>query len=211
MPYVTIARIVPADIQQVQAQTTNDADISEVIESLQFNRQTALGSTLNTACPTCLVGDVSLGFLNTEVSGETVYYACPACLGYCRIHTAEGGLTPPSNPFGSPLVVDRLLPADLLQAMNGFEVTTLDTLVTSLQGNIYDSEGNNISLDYDCPLCEATGWIEVQGVDVFCRLCNGEQKTHTEYQLSGGVISPVVPSVDPPDPPLPVPPYPPEE
>lgn len=208
MPHVNIWRILPADVKEVQTQTTNNASINNVIQSLQFNKQTELGSSLNTLCPTCQVDRTPTGYLTTTVGDDTVYYACPTCDGYLRIHTSEGVLDPITNPFGGVITVKRILPADLLQAKNGFSVTALDTLNTALQGNIYNGS-DNIPITHNCPNCTHTGWVTVQATEQICPLCSGYQKTNIEYQKVDGVISRVVTPVAPPDPPLPVPIYPP--
>lgn len=199
MSLPTITRIRPADLQQVQAQTTTNAAISDVIASLQSNVSTEL-APLNTHCPTCMVSDVSQGFVDFVFEGNTFKITCPTCKGYLLYHTSGGTVTPPTNPFGSQLVVYRLLPADLREALNGFpSATTLDTMITSLQGNFDTPPTNN------CPQCTHTGWITVQTQNILCPLCLGYQKTVQEYTLTNGRYVVVYPTPPIPDPPLPQP------
>ncbi len=204
---VTITRLRPSDLQQVQAQTANNAALSDVITSLQFNKSTEL-APLNTSCPTCVVAENPTGFVSVEINGNAYKVVCPTCLGYLHYHTVGGALPTPVNPFEAPLVVNRLLPADLKEAIAGFPGSaTLDTMITSLQGNL------GYPVAFACPLCvvdgSSTGWVTVQTKKVVCPLCAGYQKTFDEYQLTDGVPDRVAPDQPPPDPPLvqPLPPF----
>lgn len=200
MPLVSITRLKPADLQEVQIQTTTNALISQVITSLQSNVSTE-EIPLNTSCPTCVVADVPTGFVNatfqTKSGTVTLRVPCPTCKGYLLYHTADGPIVPPVNPFGDPLVVHRLLPADLRQALIGFPASTrLDTMIVSLQAN-YD-----VPPTYNCPKCVHTGWVTIQTKKVFCPLCVGVQKTLKQFELVDGIVQPVIPVIPVPDPPL---------
>ena len=204
MPLQAITRLKPCDLQevQIQANVTTTGTIANVIQSLQFNR-TTVPAPLNTHCPTCMVSDVSQGFVTGTLNGVTVKAVCPTCLGYLKYYTEGGELPAPTNPFNAPLIVKRLLPADLREALNGFPAsTTLATMIVSLQANYANP------VTFDCPKCTHTGWITVQSAKTICPVCTGLQKTALEMEMNGDMPV-IVPVVEPMPDPLPVPTLPP--
>lgn len=207
MPLATITRIKCADLQevQVQANVTATGTIANVIKSLQFNYNT-LHTGLNTACPTCMVSGASKGFVSATIGGSTKKVPCPTCNGYLIYHTSDGALDPPTNPFSAPIIVTRLLPADLVEAKDAFPAsTTLATMIISLRANVAVPPTNA------CPMCAngvssvSTGWLT--SPRRFCPLCTGQQKTVNLYTMSGGLPVRTIPTVPLPDP-LPTPPNP---
>lgn len=182
MSIVAITRLKPAYLQQVQIQANvgNNGTIANVIKSLQFNNNSPV---LNTNCPTCAVEGAAKGFVTASLHGNTVKTPCPTCKGYLLYHTTDGAVTPPTNPFNAPIVVTRLLPADLVEALDGFpSSTTLSTMIASLQANVATPPTHN------CPVCTHTGWITVNANKAICWLCNGVQKTVNEYTYTSGVL-----------------------
>lgn len=169
-----ITRLRPADLQEVQVQTANNAAVTDVITALQAGKSTEQ-APLNTLCPSCSANNAQKGYLPFTWKGKDYHFLCTTCKGYALVYTVGGQLTPPVNPFNAPLVVTRLLPSDLIEAMVAFpNSTTLDLLITSLQGNVPD--GAPVLL-YDCGLCSATGWITANKIKIICPTCAGYQKT----------------------------------
>ena len=200
---ISITRLLPSDLQEVQVQTSSDALVSDVIASLQYNYnliQTALvpSKPLNTACPTCTNGKngISKGFLLSSFKGKDFKYPCPTCKGYLLTYTQQGLLTPPINPFRSAIAVTRLLPADLIEALDYFpNGTTLDIMIASLQNNF------DLPPLCNCAQCAngidnvSTGWVTFQGTKTTCPLCGGYQLTDLQWQVKNGILSIVVPSI----------------
>lgn len=194
-----ISRIIPADLQQVQVQANVGAAglLTAVIQSLQFNKNELQPeeAPLNTDCPTCAVADVAKGFISGTLNGQTIKTICPTCAGYLLYYTEGGAETPPTNPFNAPLVVTRLLPADLVEAMDAFgSSTTLSAMITSLQQNVPEDAPVPTN---NCPQCTHTGWINSTTI---CPLCSGMQKTVLLYSLVGGQYVPQSQAEPMPDP-----------
>ena len=200
---ISITRLLPSDLQEVQVQTSSDALVSDVIASLQYNYnliQTALvpSKPLNTACPTCTNGKngISTGFLLSSFKGKDFKYPCPTCKGYLLTNTNGGILPIPNNPFRNAISVTRLLPADLIEALGYFpNGTTLDIMIASLQNNF------DLPPLCNCAQCAnginnvSTGWVTFQGTKTTCPLCGGYQLTDLQWQLTNGKLSIVVPSI----------------
>jgi hypothetical protein len=173
-----ITRLTPADLQEVQQQTSASAAISDVITALQANKSTEQ-KPLNTLCPTCSTNGTQRGYLPFIWKKRANNVLCPTCKGYALINTTGGQMTPPVNPFEKTLRVTRLLPSDLIEAMAAFtDSTALDALITSLQENMHD---DSLPAAYDCPICAvdgvSTGWVTQEGNKTLCFICNGYQKT----------------------------------
>lgn len=208
MALKVITRLKPCDLQEVQVQSnvTVDGLLTAVIQTLQFNYNviqttSPLNKPLNTHCPTCAVEGDAKGFLKHTVDGKDIYAPCPTCKGYLLYYTADGVVTPPTNPFAAPITVKRLLPADLKQALTGFPASTkLSGMIVSLQGNV-DTVPTNA-----CPECAngaggiSTGWEIIQSVKIICSLCGGVQKTVALYEMVSGVPKLVIPVIVLPDP-----------
>lgn len=198
-----ISRIVPADLQEVQVQSNVGVGglLTSVIQSLQFNKNELQPEAypLNTNCPTCAVADIPKGFISRTLNGSTVKTICPTCAGYLLYYTEGGGETPPTNPFDAPIEVTRLLPADLVEAIDAFgSSTTLAAMIISLQENVPD---DGIVPANNCPQCSHTGWVG----ESLCPLCGGVQKTVLLYTLVDGVYVITPPEMPPMPDPLPVP------
>jgi len=201
-----ITRITPADLQQIQTQTATDASIADVITSLQSSKSTQQ-APLNTSCPTCQVNGQPTGFLSATIDGTTYKVPCTTCGGVMLVHTDDGQLEPPVNPFEAALDVYRVLPADLNEALQAFQNSgTLDAMITSLQGNAPVGKERTKA----CPLCKvggvSTGWVTVQNKNTICPLCVGQQKTVMEYELIDGKPSIYIAPYTEPQNPLPFPP-----
>lgn len=178
-----ITRLRPADLREVQVQTATNATLSDIILSLKAGKSTEL-VPLNTFCPTCNSKGTSLGYLTFSYNGVDHHSLCPTCKGFALIHTADGGETPPVNPFDAPLVVTRLLPSDLIEALIAYPASsTLDLMIISLQAGLPD-------INYDCSVCSATGWVTIGDNKNICYICNGYQKTI--YQIPAVAVTPIV-------------------
>jgi hypothetical protein len=198
MSLVSITRLKPNKVQLLQV-AVGDANalITDVIAGMQATK----ADNLNTSCPTCVQHGNPTGFLSNKITSTRYVNApCTTCGGYLLYHTADGGLTPPTNPFNDPVDVDGVLPADLAEAALVFDKTTLAQLVTSLQGNV------TIALAYACPQCAngaggaSTGNITVDATVITCPLCNGMQKKSQDFTASGGKFIQRYHTASPPDP-----------
>lgn len=199
---MSITRLLPADLRQIQGQSADNATLANAVTALQF-MVTTDAAPLNTNCPTCVVNGSATGFVNLPVpNADSVKFPCPTCKGYLLYHTPGGGVTPPTNPFESKLEVYKILPADILECIATYpESTTLDAAITSLQGDV---------ITYDCPNCKVdtvvTGFITVSAQKKYCPLCNGNLKTANQYEISNGAVVNVYTVPDNPVIPNPIPP-----